>query len=487
MSKTGFHANLKKIDDSLYMLEKDSMPGMRVPGYLYVSKKLLDLALKDNALSQVANVATLPGIVKGSFAMPDIHWGYGFVIGGVAAFDPNINGVVSPGGVGYDINCGVRLLRSNLDADEQSKRLGKLVDQVFRDVPVGVGEGGKFSFAGEKMDRVLKNGAHAIVKEGLSWPDDVEYLEENGCLDGADPSLISKKAYERGKKQCGSLGAGNHFLEIQRVDEVFDQDAASVYGLHEGMLTVMIHTGSRGFGHQVCDDSLKIMREAVRKYEFDLPDRQLACAPLTSPEGRNYLASMACAANFAWANRSILVHLIRNAFERISGESAENLGLEVVYDVAHNIAKWEKHEVDGKKTRLLVHRKGATRAFPAGHHDVPSRYRDIGQPVLIPGDMGTFSWVLRARPEAMVSTFGSACHGAGRAMGRNEAKRRLEYRSLINEMDRKGILVRAGSKKGLIEEAPQAYKDVDEVVNVTHSSGISTRVARLKPLAVIKG
>ena len=487
MSEEKSERNITKLDDNLYCLGKAFMQGMRVPGYLYVSPRLLQLALKDNALSQVANVATLPGIVTGSLAMPDIHWGYGFVIGGVAAFDPKKNGIVSPGGVGYDINCGVRLLRTNLDAVEVSGRIEPLINQIFRDVPVGVGKGGDFVFEGKKMQKLLTDGAAAIVDEGMSWPQDLQFIEEGGCLDGADPSILTPRALERGKRQCGSLGAGNHFIEIQRVQEIFDRQAANTYGLAENMLTVMIHTGSRGLGHQTCDDQLRVMRDAVGKYDIDLPDRQLACAPLESREGRDYVSAMACAANFAWANRSILVHLVRAAFERVFSDSAENLGLDIVYDIAHNIAKWEYHTVDGQKRKLLVHRKGATRAFAAGHPDVPDAYRNVGQPVLIPGDMGTASWVLRAQPKAMEATFGSTCHGAGRAMGRNEAKRKVDYNDLMKEMNSRGILVRAGSKKGLVEEAPEACKDVDEVVEVTHQSGLSTKVARLVPLAVIKG
>ncbi len=479
--------HLTKEDENLYRLGREYLPGMRVPGLLYVSEKLMKQASKDNALSQVANVATLPGIVNASLAMPDIHWGYGFVIGGVAAFDPRRKGIVSPGGVGYDINCGVRLLSTHLDADENKKYIEPLVDTIFNTVPVGVGKGGRIPFKGKKMERLLRDGAEAIVDEGLSWPEDLTYLEEGGAMDGADPSQVTQRAMERGKMQCGSLGAGNHFLELQRVDEIFDQEAANAYGLSRGMLTVMIHTGSRGLGHQTCDDQLKVMRDAARKYEISLPDRQLACAPLDSREGRDYVSAMACAANFAWANRSILVHLVRNSFEKVLGQSAEALGLHIVYDVAHNIAKWEVHEVDGKRTRLLVHRKGATRAFPAGHKDLPDRYMNVGQPVLIPGDMGSASWVLRAQPKAMEETFGSACHGAGRAMGRREAKRKIDISDLIKQMDRRGIIVRAGSKKGLVEEAPEAYKDVDAVVDVMHETGISTRVARMKPLAVIKG
>jgi tRNA-splicing ligase RtcB len=482
--KSGY---ISRVDENLYRLERGFQNGMRVPGYIYVSDILMQQAQKDNALSQVANVATLPGIVSASLAMPDIHWGYGFAIGGVAAFDPRREGIVSPGGVGYDINCGVRLLRTNLDADETKEQIEPVINQMFRDIPVGVGEEGDFVFDGKKMERILREGSQAIVKEGLGWPRDLEHIEEGGALDGANPDLVTERARERGRRQCGTLGGGNHFIEIQRVDEIFDPEAANTYGLHEGMLTVMIHTGSRGLGHQTCDDTLRIMRDAVLKYGIELPDRQLACAPLESKEGRDYIAAMACAANFAWANRSILTHMIRNAFERVMGESAERLGLEIVYDVAHNIAKWETHTVDGKKSRLLVHRKGATRAFPAGHRDVPESYRHVGQPVLIPGDMGSASWVLRARDKAMEMTFGSACHGAGRAMGRNEAKRTIDYNKLIRQMDEKGIIVRAASKKGLVEEAPDAYKDVDEVVEVTHRSGISTKVARLVPLAVIKG
>ncbi len=479
--------HLHRIDDTLYRLDRGFKSCMRVDGFIYASEKLIQQVIKDNALSQVANVACLPGIVKGSLAMPDIHWGYGFAIGGVAAFDPKLNGIVSPGGVGYDINCGVRLLRTNLDFQSASEYIEPLVNRIFRNVPVGVGQDGDIVFDGKKMERLLTRGAQAIVDEGMSWPEDINFLEEGGALDGANPSLLTKKALQRGRKQCGTLGAGNHFIEIQRVEEIFDPDAANAYGLAENMITVMIHTGSRGLGHQTCDDQLRVMRDAITKYGIELPDRQLACAPLDSREGREYVAAMNCAANFAWANRSILVHFVRDAFERTFDESAEHLGIQVVYDVAHNIAKWETHTLDGKKKKLLVHRKGATRAFPAGHRDLPEEYRDIGQPVLIPGDMGTASWVLRARPHAMEATFGSACHGAGRTMGRGEAKRTVDFKDLLRRMDNRNILVCAGSRKGLVEEAPEAYKDVDEVVDVTHRSGISTKVARMVPLAVIKG
>lgn len=487
MSEKDQKPNITQIDEFLYKLNTDSQSGMRVPGYIYVSQRLLEIAIKDNALSQVANVATLPGIVTASLAMPDIHWGYGFVIGGVAAFDPKNNGIVSPGGVGYDINCGVRLIRSNLDVDENKDRIISLVNQIFRDVPVGVGEGGNIVLKDNKMTRVLEDGAKEIVRQGMSWESDLNYIEEEGCMEGADASVITKKALTRGERQCGTLGAGNHFIELQRVEEIFDQEAANTYGLAKGMLTVMIHTGSRGLGHQTCEDQLQVMRNAVNKYGISLPDRQLACAPLESKEGRDYFSAMACSANFAWANRSIITWLVRNCFERIFGESAERLGLDIVYDVAHNIAKWETHIVEGKPRKLLVHRKGATRAFPAGHPEIPKNYMKVGQPVLIPGDMGTASWVLRAQPKAMESTFGSTCHGAGRAMGRNEAKRQVDYNHLMKQMEKAGIEVRAGSKSGLVEEAPEAYKDVDEVVEVTHRSGISTKVARLRPLAVIKG
>jgi len=479
--------HLTKLSDGLFRLEKEFKTGMRVPGYIYASDTLMEQISKDNSLSQVANVATLPGIVNGSYAMPDIHWGYGFVIGGVAAFDPKNDGIVSPGGVGYDINCGVRLLRSNFDFDEFKKHLEPTVDRIFATVPVGVGKGGEYNLGNKKMNSVLVKGAKAIVSDGKSWSEDIDFIEDGGAIDGADPSLISKRALERGQGQCGTLGGGNHFMEIQRVEKIFDHDAASAYGLSENMITVMIHTGSRGFGHQTCDDQLRIMRDAARKYGIDLPDRQLSCAPLTSEEGKNYLAAMACAANYAWANRSIIMHLIRNSFESVFGESAERLGLNIVYDVAHNIAKWETHKVNNKPTRLLVHRKGATRAFAAGQKDLPEQYFDIGQPVLIPGDMGSASWVLRARDGAMDATFGSACHGAGRAMGRGEAKRKIDYSTLIKQMDERNILVRAGSRKGLVEEAPEAYKNVDEVVEVTHMNQIATKVARMVPLAVIKG
>jgi tRNA-splicing ligase RtcB len=337
------------------------------------------------------------------------------------------------------------------------------------------------------MRKVLRNGVRHILKEGLAWDSDLEKLEAHGTMPGADPDLITDRAYERGKKRCGSLGAGNHFFEFQIVDEIFDDEAATAYGLNKGELVLMIHTGSRGLGHQTCDDTLKIMRHAAEKYKYDLPDRQLACAPIDSPEGKDYVAAMSCAANFAWANRSVLTYYARNAFKKVLGESSESLGMEIVYDVSHNIAKWEDHQVDGKKKKLLVHRKGATRAFPPGHPEISEKYRHIGQPVLIPGDMGSESWVLRASENAMIETFGSCCHGAGRAMGRNQARKSIDFHELLNRLESRGIMVRAGSKKGLVEDAPEAYKNVDDVIEVTHNAGISTRVARLKPIAVIKG
>jgi len=418
--------------------------------------------------------------------MPDIHYGYGFPIGGVAATRVE-DGVISPGGVGYDINCGVRLLRTNLELSDIEDKIEALLYQLARDVPAGVGSKHQEKLSERDLDEVARRGAQWAVAMGYGTAEDIEHTEARGCLEGADPAAVSDRAKQRGRPQLGTLGSGNHFLEIGVVDKIYDPEKARVMGLAEGQITVLIHTGSRGYGYQICDDSLKLMQNAVNKYNIKLPDRQLACAPVKSPEGQRYLAAMACAANYAWANRQMITHLVRQSFERVLGAGREKLGLELIYDVAHNIAKIEEHEVDGERVTLCVHRKGATRAFPPGHPELPPRYREIGQPVLVPGDMGTYSYVLVGTQRAMDETFGSTCHGAGRLMSRAKAKRHRHGAEVVRELRERGILVHSPSKAGIAEEQPDAYKDVSQVVEATEGAGISTRVARMRPLAVLKG
>ena len=477
---------LEKIDDYRWMIPRSYKSGMRVPGVIYADKELLDQIRKDQAPEQVANVATLPGIVKWSLAMPDIHWGYGFPIGGVAAFDIN-SGVISPGGVGYDINCGVRLLRTNLKAEELKGRLEKLLDIIFRNVPAGVGEGGKIRVSESELEEVMVRGAEWVVSRGYGKKEDLKRIEEGGRLKGANPSKVSPRARQRGKPQLGSLGAGNHFLEIQVVEEVYDEKIASRFGLEKGLVTVMIHTGSRGFGHQICDDYVKILGRAMDRYGIRVPDRQLASVPFKSREGQDYFGAMACAANYAWANRQFITHWVRESFEQAFGVSFEELGIEIVYDVAHNIAKVEDHVVNGKKMTLVVHRKGATRAFAKGHPSLSELYRETGQPVLIPGDMGTASYVLVGTERAMKESFGSTCHGAGRVLSRKAALRVTRGRRIEDELRARGIIVRAHSFKTLGEEVPDAYKDIDIVVRVVHNAGISRKIAKMQPLGVVKG
>ncbi|HVQ00140.1 MAG TPA: RtcB family protein [Candidatus Thermoplasmatota archaeon] len=460
---------------------------MQTSAVIYVDNGMIDGLRKDNAPEQAANVTMLPGIVGKSLAMPDIHWGYGFPIGGVAATDAEV-GVISPGGVGFDINCGVRLMRTNLqESDLDSKTVQRLVDEMFINIPSGLGSKAKVHLNRKQLDDVLKLGAKWAVENGYGWKEDIEYLEENGCLAGAELSAISNEAKQRGAPQLGSLGAGNHFLEIQKVAEIYDPVAAKTFGIHQqGQIMVMIHTGSRGFGHQVCTDHLRILEQAVKKYNIWLPDRQLACAPVNSREGQEYFHSMACAANFAWCNRQMIVHWVRESFEKVLNRRAEDLDMGIVYDVCHNIAKLEEHEIDGKKRMVYVHRKGATRSFGPGRREIPLKYRDVGQPVLIPGDMGTESYLLKGTKEAE-ETFGSTCHGAGRVMSRNDAVRRYRGEQIVEELKRRGIYAHPASWKVMAEEAPDAYKDVSQVVNVTHGAGLSFKVARLLPLGVVKG
>ncbi len=459
---------------------------MRVPALIYASEEMLPAIRKDNAPKQAANVATLPGIVGRSLAMPDIHWGYGFPIGGVAATDAE-EGVISPGGVGFDINCGVRLVRTNLKiGDLDRNKIRQLVDELFKNIPSGVGSQAKVRLNRAQLDDVLQMGARWAVENGYGWEEDLEYLEENGCMEIADASYVSEKAKERGKSQVGSLGAGNHFLEIQRVAEIFDENAAKIYGVEKDQIVVMIHTGSRGCGHQICSDYLRVLEQAVRKYNISLPDRQLACAPVKSKEGESYFKAMACAANFAWANRQMIVHWVRQSFENVLGRDAEELGMHIVYDVCHNIAKVEEHVVDGKKMLLYVHRKGATRSFGPGRKEIPKKYQQVGQPVLIPGDMGTESYLLRGTNESE-EAFGSTCHGAGRVMSRHQAKRRWNGREIARMLEQRGIYAHPASWSVMAEESPDAYKDVSQVVNVTHGAGLSLKVAKMVPLGVVKG
>jgi tRNA-splicing ligase RtcB len=482
-----FTGQVERIDATRWRIPKGSQPGMRVDGIIYSNEALIDEALHGGGAVQVANVAALPGIVKASMAMPDIHWGYGFPIGGVAATDPAAGGVISPGGVGYDINCGVRLLRSDIDAGELRARLKEFVDQLFRDIPVGVGVGGQFEFAHKELRHLLNEGAAYLAKQGLASPEDLAATESGGCVQGADADAVSDEAYSRGADQCGTMGSGNHFAEVQVVEAIYDAEAAAALGLEHGKVTIMIHSGSRGLGHQVCTDAIHDLRGAPAKYGISLPDRQLVCAPVDSPEGRKYLAAMRAAANFAWANRQLLATQIRRTLERFFGGSAESLGLRQVYDVAHNIAKMETHTVDGRQVELCVHRKGATRAFPPGHPELAPQFQATGQPVLIPGDMGRASFVLVGAQGAMEQTFGSTCHGAGRVLSRGAAIQKAKGRRIDQELLAMGVVARARGRTGLAEEQPAAYKDVNDVVDCVQEAGLARKVARLKPMGVIKG
>ncbi|MGQ9677705.1 MAG: RtcB family protein [bacterium] len=487
ISMSGWNGPLEKLDDVRLLIPRSYKPGMRVEGLIYADATLIEDIKADQAPEQVANVATLPGIVGKSLAMPDIHWGYGFAIGGVAAFDIN-EGVISPGGVGYDINCGVRLLRTNLERkDLNPELLERLVRAIFDNVPSGVGSKGKIRISQKTVTEVLTKGAGWAVEQGYGTKEDLEFTEERGGMQGADLSGVSERALERGMPQLGTLGAGNHFLEIQEVVEIYDSKAASELGIYIGQITVMIHTGSRGLGYQICDDNVKSLVAAARKYQIQLVDRQLACAPCDSLEGKKYFGAMVAAANYAWANRQAITHWVREAFAKVLGISIEKIGMSQVYDVAHNIAKIEEHEVNGKKMRLCVHRKGATRAFPPGHPALPAKYRHLGQPVLIPGDMGTSSYLLLGTEGAMRETFGSACHGAGRVWSRTRALQETKRRNVAAELRAQGILVKAASREVLNEEVPDAYKDVDRVVDVCHRAGIARKVARMRPLGVVKG
>ncbi len=487
MEKKNYTGPIERLDATRWRIPKSYKQGMNVDGLIYADDKLIQAITQDRSPEQVANVATLPGIVKYSLAMPDIHWGYGFCIGGVAATDPSKGGVISPGGVGYDINCGVRLLRTNITLNDAKPRMRRLVDTLFNTVPCGVGRGGKVKFDKKELRRLMTEGSPYVVNKGHGWDSDVDVTEAKGKIHTARPDLVSERALERGASQCGTLGSGNHFMEVQVVEKIDDARAAQAMGLEEGYVTVMIHSGSRGLGYQVCDDALKALKDTPRKYGIDLPDRQLVCAPIESKEGKHYLGAMAAAANFAWCNRQIMTQLARQAFADVFEQPAERLGMTLVYDVAHNIAKMEDYDVDGKSASLCIHRKGATRAFPPGHAELPDRYKGIGQPVLVPGDMGRSSYVLVGQPGAMEHTFGSCCHGAGRRMSRGAAIRASKGRSIHQELLDRGVIAKARGRTGLEEEQPDAYKDVLQVVDVLHNAGISRRVAKLRPLGVIKG
>ncbi|MGD9014459.1 MAG: RtcB family protein [Candidatus Omnitrophota bacterium] len=478
---------LEKIDNWRWRIPKTYKSGMRVSGLIYADEKLLKDIRQDKAAEQVANVAFLPGIVKYSLAMPDIHWGYGFPIGGVAATDVEQAGVVSPGGVGFDINCGIRLLKTNFQHDEIRNKIKDLVYVLFSDIPSGVGSKGDIRVSQREEREILVKGAGWAVSRGYGTQEDLECTEEKGAMSGADPLVVSERAYERGKAQSGTLGSGNHFLEIQVIDQLYDRDICDELELTLGQITVMIHSGSRGFGYQVCDDYVKSMIRCLSKYNINVPDRQLACAPVESNEGKQYLAAMKCAANYAWANRQCLMHLTRKSFERVFNKSWESMGMYLIYDVAHNIAKIEKYSIDGKEKALCVHRKGATRAFGPGHPALPDRYKKIGQPVIIPGDMGRNSYLLAGTQKAMQETFGSTCHGAGRVKSRSAALRTINASRLIKELEAKNIFVKASGRGTIVEEAPEVYKDVNEVVDVVAKAGIARRICRMRPLGVVKG
>ena len=480
-------SDLVRVDRYVWEIPKSFRGDMKVPARIYTSESLLDMAFRDRTLEQLVNTAAMPGVVKRVLVMPDGHQGYGPPIGGVVP-TRYPDGVISPGAVGYDINCGVRLMVSDLFAREVKDEIDGLISALFRNIPSGVGKGGGArKVPGREMDQVLIKGAAWAVKAGYGRPEDLERLEEGGAMDGADPSAVSARAKQRGGPQLGTLGSGNHFIEVQEVEEIYEEEVARTFGLFVGQLALQIHSGSRGLGHQVCSDYVKGLQDAVRKYNIQLPDRQLVCAPLNTPEGKRYFGAMAGAANYAWANRQCMAHLARRSFEEVLAGKVRSFDLRTVYDVAHNIAKIEEHVVDGKAIKLCIHRKGATRAFGPGHPAVTPVYRHVGQPVLVPGDMGTASYVLVGTAGAMEESFGTTCHGAGRTMSRTAAKKRIHGGTLRRELEARGIRVRAGSMPGLAEEAPDAYKDIHAVVEVVDGAGLARKVARLRPLAVMKG
>ncbi len=477
---------LEELDPFRYQISQNFNKGMRVPGRIYANEKLLRDILKDKAVEQVVNVAFLPGIVGYSMAMPDMHWGYGFPIGGVAATDPKEGGVISPGGVGFDINCGVRLIKTNFDQDDIKPHLKELVSTLYNSVPSGMGAKGGLRLSPNETKQVLAKGAQWMVSQGYGTSSDLEATEDNGCILGANPEVVSDRAYERGKNQLGTLGSGNHFLEIQVVDEIYEPEIADQLGIFENQVAVMVHCGSRGLGYQVCDDYCHSIMPCLSKYHIDVPDRQLACAPVESPEGQEYLAAMRAAANYAFANRQLIMHMTRQAFAKVFKKRWENMGIHLVYDVAHNIAKIEKHKVKNAERALCVHRKGATRAFPPHHPELAPRFQSIGQPVIIPGDMGRYSYLLIGVASA-AETFYSCCHGAGRVMSRSKATKTFRAHDVIKDLENRGIVIQAQSKATIVEEASGVYKDVAEVVDVVDNAGLSKKVCRLRPVGVVKG
>jgi len=476
----------KKIGENQYQIDADSNLGMKVPVRIYADEPLLQKMLSGRTITQAQNVSCIPGIVGQSIVLPDGHEGYGFPVGGVAAMDAE-EGMISPGGVGYDINCGVRLLRTNLTEQAVRSKIKELVNDLFSSIPSGVGSKGAVRLSPSELDEVLVRGVSWAIDHGYGSTNDSDVCEENGQIPNADPNKVSDKARKRGAPQLGSLGSGNHFLEVQKVTEIHDEEAANRMGIKEGTITVLIHCGSRGFGHQVCSDYLRVAEQAMAKYDINLPDRELACVPNNSEEGESYRKAMFAALNFAWSNRQMITHWTRKSFERVFNQTESDLDMKLVYDVAHNIAKIEKHKVDGKERRVVVHRKGATRAFPANRDEIPSIYRDLGQPVLVPGSMGTSSWILLGQPNSMDLSFGSTAHGAGRTMSRTKARRNYNEDDVKKSLNDKGIFIKALTRDGIVEETPQAYKDVDAVVNVSHNLGIATKVAKLVPIGVIKG
>ena len=476
--------DLIKINDFTYEIPTSYRADMLVPARVYVNEAMMEDLFSDKSLEQLVNMTTLPGIQLRSYAMPDIHQGYGFPIGGVAAIALDEGGIISPGGIGYDINCGVRLLTVNMSAADLKPYLEQLATVIFNKVPSGVGKGGSLKYSIEQINEILIGGARHMISLGYGNNQDLAFCEENGCMEAADPEMVSAKAKKRGADQIGTLGSGNHFLEIQSVDKIYNQAVADVFGLREGMVTVMIHCGSRGLGHQTCTDYLKILNQKLPEWNYKLPDRELIYAPFNSLEGKNYFAAMAAAANFAWANRHMIGHWVREAFQECIGKDVE---VKTMYDVSHNMGKIETHEVNGVEKQLLVHRKGATRAFGPGREEICSAYRDHGQPVLIPGTMGTGSYVLVGTKESMKEAFGTSCHGAGRKISRMQAKKSVRGSDLREELESRGIIIRSDSDPGLAEEAPTAYKDVDNVVDVVQGAHLADKVARLIPHAVVKG
>jgi tRNA-splicing ligase RtcB len=475
---------LEKTHDYLWEIPKTD--GMRVPGRVYAREKMLDEIRRDKALEQVVNVAHMPGIQKYSIAMPDIHWGYGFPIGGVAAFDTE-EGVISPGGVEYDINCGVRLMRTNLVEEEVNPKLRELLSEIFNIVPCGVGGGGTVKLSRDDYNSIISKGVNWATEKGFGESEDLNRIEDYGTFPGGDPSAVSDRAYKRGRDQIGTLGSGNHFLEVDIVEEIYNPSVAESFGLFKDQVCVLIHCGSRGFGHQICTDYIDIMISYMRREGLALPDKQLACAHIKSEEGERYLAAFAAAVNYAWTNRQVIMSMVRGAFHRVLQIGPKKLGGELVYDVSHNIAKFETHNINGEQKNLCVHRKGATRAFPKGHPLIPEIYKDVGHPVFIPGDMGRGSFVLVGTEAALEETFGSSCHGAGRILSRRKAFKMGKGRDIVSELEKKGIIVLAKGRSTVFEEMPEAYKEVEEVVNVVHNAGIARKVARLRPIGVVKG